>query len=286
MTPKLRIAAITDEFTSDLAPALDIMTSIGMTGAELRVLWGNNIMNLSVDELKLAQQLTRDKGFEVISIASPILKCVLPGGPEIDSRFQHDIFASKHTFDDQPRLADQAFDIAEMMGAKIIRVFSYWRTVDPDKCFDGVVEALTWLCEKAAKRNLIIGLENEHACNISTAAETAKLFKALNHPSLKLVWDPANALCSGENPFPEGYSKLPKDRIVHVHLKDCHMEGHKPVWGPLGTRDVDWKGQIAALMADGYHGWLSLETHWPGPGGDKTLGSTICGWNLRGLSAA
>ena len=286
MTPKFRIAAITDEFTPDLGPALDAMSAIGMTGAELRVLWGKNIMDLSMEDLKRAQQMTRDKGFEVISIASPILKCVLPGGPEIDSRFQHDIFASKHTFDDQPRLADHAFDIAEMMGAKIIRVFSYWRTVDPDKCFNGVVEALTWLSEKAAKRNLIIGLENEHACNIATAAESARLLKALAHPNLKLVWDPANALCSGENPFPEGYAKLPKDRIVHVHLKDCHMEGHKPVWGPLGTRDVDWKGQIAALQADGYQGWLSLETHWPGPGGDKMQASTICGWNLRGLAAA
>ena len=286
MNPKLRIAAITDEFTPDLAPALDAMSAIGMTGAELRVLWGKNIMNLSSDELKLARQLTQDKGFEVISIASPILKCVLPGGPDIDSRFQHDIFASKHTFDDQPRLADQAFDIAEMMGAKIVRVFSYWRTVDPDKCFAGVIEALTWLSEKAAKRNLIIGLENEHACNIATAAESARVLRALVHPNLKLVWDPANALCSGENPFPEGYAHLPKDRIAHVHLKDCHMEGHKPVWGPLGTRAVDWKGQIAALRADGYTGWLSLETHWAGPGNDKMQASTICGWNLRGLAAA
>lgn len=286
MNPKLRIAAITDEFTSDLEPALNAMSAIGMTGAELRVLWGKNIMNLSADELKRAQQLTRDKGFEVISIASPILKCVLPGGPEIDSRFQHDIFASKHSFDDQPRLADQAFDIAEMMGAKIIRVFSYWRTVEPDQCFKGVIEALTWLCEKAAKRNLIIGLENEHACNISTAVESARALNALQHPNLKLVWDPANALCSGESPFPEGYSKLPKDRIIHVHLKDCHMEGHKPVWGPLGTRAVDWKGQIAALRADGYAGWLSLETHWAGPADDKMQASTICGWNLRGLAAA
>lgn len=286
MNPKLRIAAITDEFTSDLAPALDAMAAIGMTGAELRMLWGKNIMNLSPEELKTAQQLTRDKGFEVISIASPILKCVLPGGPEIDSRFQHDIFASKHTFDDQPRLADQAFDIAEMLGAKIIRVFSYWRTVNPDACFNGVVEALTWLSEKAAKRNLIIGLENEHACNIATAAESARLLNALQLPNLKLVWDPANALCSGENPFPEGYAQLPKDRIIHVHLKDCHIEDHKPVWGPLGTRSVDWKGQIAALRADGYNGWLSLETHWAGPGNDKFQGSTICGWNLRGLAAA
>ena len=44
--------------------------------------------------------------------------------------------------------------------------------------------------------------------------------------------------------------------------------------------------QIAALMADGYQGWLSLETHWPGPDGDKMEASKICGWNLRGLASA
>jgi L-ribulose-5-phosphate 3-epimerase len=286
MNPKLRIAAITDEFSPDLAVALEPMMAIGMTGAELRVIFGKNIMDLTADELDRALDLLKAKNMEVISIASPLLKCVLPGAPEVDSRFQHDIFASKHTFEDQPRLTDHAFEIAKKSGARIIRVFSYWRTIDPDKCFDGVVKALTELAEKAAKEDLIIGLENEHACNIGTAKESARVLDVVRHPNLKLVWDPANALVGGENPFPYGYGLLPKDRIIHVHAKDCHMEGHKPIWGPLGTRSVDWKGQIAALMADGYNGYLSLETHWPGPGGNKLEASTICGWNLRGLAAA
>jgi sugar phosphate isomerase/epimerase len=286
MTPKLRIAAITDEFTAELPVALDAMQKIGMTGAELRVISGKNIMDLSQDELKAVRDEIGNRGMEVISIASPILKCVLPGAPEVDTRFQQDVFASKHTFDDQPRLADHAFEIAKMMNAKIIRVFSYWRSVEPDKCFDGVVKAVTELAEKAAKEGLVIGLENEHACNVGTAVESARVLNAVNHPSLKLVWDPANAMVGGETPFPGGYKALPSDRIAHVHVKDCHMEGHKPIWGPVGTRAVDWKGQIAALLADGYTGWLSLETHWAGPGGSKMEASTICGWNMRGLAAA
>jgi L-ribulose-5-phosphate 3-epimerase len=286
MNPKLRIAAITDEFSPDLATALEPMAAIGMTGAELRVVFGKNIMNLSPEELDRAQELVAAKGMEVISIASPLLKCVLPGGGDVDSRFQHDIFASKHTFEDQPRLTEHAFLVAKKMGAGIIRVFSYWRTVDPERCFDGIVTALSNLAEAAAKEDLIIGLENEHACNIGTAAETARILDVVKHPNLKLVWDPANALVGGEDPFPYGYGLLPKNRIVHVHAKDCHMEGHTPVWGPLGTRMVDWKGQIAALLADGYQGYLSLETHWPGPNGNKLEGSVICGWNLRGLAAA
>lgn len=58
------------------------------------------------------------------------------------------------------------------------------------------------------------------------------------------------------------------------------MEGHKPVWGPLGECDVDWRGQIAALERDGYAGYINLETHWPGPDGDKHQASMICGRNL------
>jgi L-ribulose-5-phosphate 3-epimerase len=262
------------------------MVEIGMTAAELRVVSGKNIMDLSAEEVDRAKEILDANNLKVISIASPLLKCVLPGAPEIDSRFQHDIFASKHTFEDQPRLTDHAFAIAKRTGAPMIRVFSYWRTVDPGKCFDAVVKALSDLAVKASRENLIIGLENEHACNVATARETARVLDAVRHPNLKLVWDPANAFVSGENPFPEGYRLLPVDRIVHVHAKDCHMEGHKAIWGPLGTRSVDWKGQIAALLADGYKGYLSLETHWPGPGGSKMQASTICGWNLRGLAAA
>lgn len=286
MQPKLELAAITDEFTPDLERALDAMAAIGMTGAEFRVLWGKNIMDLTDEEVKRATELAKARGIRVLSIASPLLKCVLPGDHQIDTRFQQDIFASKHTFDDQPRLMERALQLSEMTGAKIIRVFSYWRTMQPELCHDAICEAVTKLADQAKPHGVIIGLENEHACNIGTASEAKRVLDAVQHPNLKLVWDPANMLVGGEEPFPMGYEILPKDRIVHVHAKDCHMEGHKPVWGPVGTRQVDWKGQIAALLRDGYTGAVSLETHWPGPNGNKFEGSVICGWNLRGLLAA
>lgn len=286
MTPKIPIAAITDEFSPVLADAIPPMKEIGMTAAELRVVNGKNIMDLDESELEATRTQLRNAGLTVISIASPLLKCVLPGSPALDSRFQHDVFASKHTFDDQPRLAQHAFRLAKFFGARIIRVFSFWRTVDPQACFDSIKMSLEGLASDAAKEDLVIGLENEHACNIGTAAEAARILEAVPHPNLKLVWDPANAMVSGEDPVPDGYRLLPKDRIIHVHAKDCHMEGHTPIWGPLGTRSVRWKEQIAALLADRYEGYISLETHWPGPGGNNKLeASRICGWNLRGLAA-
>jgi sugar phosphate isomerase/epimerase len=282
--PRLPIAAITDEFSPVLAEALPFMREIGMTGAELRVVDGKNILDLGDDELKRTRDAIQAAGLRVVSIASPLLKCVLPGAPEVDGRFQHDVFAAKHTFADQPRLTERAIKIAQFFSAPIVRVFSYWRTVRPELCQAAIVEALSELASIGEKENVTIGLENEHACNVGTGAETERILKLVPHKHLGVVWDPANALCAGEDPFPGGYARLAKNRIVHVHAKDCHIADGKPVWGPLGTRDVPWKEQIQALIDDGYRGFISLETHWLGPNeSNKAEGSRICGWNLRGL---
>ena len=286
MTQYFPLAAITDEFSPDIERAAASMREVGMVAAELRMVFGKNIVDLTDAELERAQQIVAAQGLRIISIASPLLKCVLPDAPEVDSRFQQDIFASRHTIADQPRLRERAFEIARKTGARIIRVFSYWRTVEPGKCFDRIVAALRDLAEHAAKHDLIIGLENEHACNIATAAETARVLAAVDHPNLKVVWDPANAYVAGEKAFPDGYRLLPVSRIAHVHAKDCRMSDHKATWGPLGECDLDWKGQIKALVDDGYKGYISLETHWPGPGGDKHEASMICGRNLKALVTA
>ena len=129
MEPKFRIAAITDEFSpADPARALTQMASIGMTGAELRVIYGKNIMDLNDGEMASLRDLLQAHKMEVISIASPILKCVLPTAPDIDTRFQQDIFNSKHTFEDQPELAERAFRIA--------RFFGYDDSITFAACFD------------------------------------------------------------------------------------------------------------------------------------------------------
>jgi len=281
----IQIGAITDEFSPDIAIAVEAMRELGMKGAELRMVDGKNVMDLTDAELDAALAVVRKAGMEVISIASPLLKCTLPGAPPIDERFQQDVFAAKHSFEDQPRLAQRAFEIAKRSGAKIVRVFSYWRVVDPPAVFERVVDALQELSDRAAEHELIIGLENEHACNIATAHDTARVLAAVDHENLKVVWDPANAYVSDEEPFPTGYLVLESNRIAHVHAKDCTMKGHKPVWCPLGDGDIDWVGQFAALKQDGYSGFIHLETHWPGPYGNKLEGSKICGRILKKMLA-
>lgn len=279
------IAAITDEFSFDLDTALDAMSAIGMTGAELRLIGDRNVIDFSDEELSDVRRRVERRGMRVLGIASPVLKCVLPDAPPVDERLQQDVFGSAYTIADQPRLSARAFEIAERTGAKIIRVFSYWRTTDPQQCTDRILAALTDLADRARERGLTIGLENEGACNVATGAETGRILAALDHPALKSIWDPANAFILGETPFPDGYSKIPPARIVHVHAKDCVVSGHTPTWGPLGEMGVDWRGQLAALQRDGYQGAISLETHWRGTDGNRLNASVVCGKNLRDLVA-
>ena len=279
-----RLAAITDEFSpDDLDAALLGMAAVGMTGAELRVVGRRNMIDLSNEEVDGVRAAVVRRGMEAISLASPLLKCVLPDAPPLDSRVQHDVFGSPHTFEDQPVLTKRAFEIAERLGVRIIRVFSYWRTTEPEKCFPRLREALLALADQAAARGMVIGLENEHACNVGTGEEAARFLATVEHPALQVLWDPANASILGETPFPNGYDLLPKDRIVHVHAKDCYVKDHKPVWGAVGEMGIDWRGQLEALRRDGYRGWISLETHWTGPNGDKFEASTICGRALQSL---
>ena len=276
-------AAITDEFSSDLDVALDAMVSVGMTGAELRVIGGRNVLDLTDDEVDGAIAAVRARGMTVPAIASPLLKCTLPHGPAVDARLQQDVFGSPYNFDDQPRLTRRAFDIAHRTGARIVRVFSYWRTVDPPAVFDDVVSALGRLADEAEQQGLVIGLENEPACNIGTAHETSRVLAALNHPALQVVWDPANAFVLGEWPYPDGYATLPVGRIAHVHAKDCRVHNLIPEWGLLGEMGLDWRGQMDALLRDHYAGWISLETHWRGPDGNRLEASRLCGARLRDL---
>jgi L-ribulose-5-phosphate 3-epimerase len=280
-----RLAAITDEFSPDLDKALEGMAAVGMTGAELRLVSGRNMIDLDDREIDRVRKTVEGRGMTIVSLASPLLKCVLPDAPALDTRIEHDVFGSPYTYEDQPRLTRRAFEIAKRTGAGIIRVFSYWRTVEPERCFAAAASALHELGDEAAKHGVVIGLENEQACNAGTGDEAARLLALVDHPNVKAVWDPANASILGETPYPDGYRRLPPARIAHVHAKDCIVSDHKPTWGAVGEMGVDWKGQIAALRRDGYSGWISLETHWTGPNGDKFEASTICGRNLQSLIA-
>lgn len=240
------LGAVTDVFSPDVGVAAGEMRSLGLDGAELRSIGGRQVLDVSREELDGAISALRGNNLKVVAIATPLLKCGLD------------------EWKAQSGQAERAFDIASLAGAGIVRVFSGARVSEPEKVFERVVDILQDLADKAGRRGLIIGLENDRACNIATAQEMAGVLAAIDHSNLQVVWDPASAYISGEKPFPAGYRMLEVKRIALVHAKDCTLEGHKPVWEPLGEGDIDWQGQIDALAEDGYNGPIHLETYWTG----------------------
>jgi L-ribulose-5-phosphate 3-epimerase len=281
------VCIITDEFSQDFDLVCRTARELGIPALEVRTIWNKNIVDMSEDELSEVQRLAESAGLQIASIASPVYKCTLPKGGPIDQRFEQDAFHSAHTYADQPRILKRSLEIAAKLGASLVRVFSFWRTAQPERNADRVVEALGQAADLARPYGVRIGLENEHACHLATAAETAPVLEQIADPLVGLVWDPANAYVAGEAAFPDGYRLLAADRIVHVHAKDGVMPAgsDRMNWGEVGAGDLNWKGQLAALVADGYHGMVSLETHWGGPGGDKFEGSKLCARSLQRLVA-
>ena len=243
---RFHLGAATDVFAAEVPEAAHAMRELGLRCAELRTLSGRSVLEAGKEELARALDALGENNLEVIAIASPLLKCQLDQWP-----------AEAH-------LAERAFEIAKLAGARIVRVFSGLRCAEPAEAFERVVDVLQELSDKAGRHGLVIALENDRACNISTAQEMGAVLAAIDHSNLQVVWDPAAAYISGEKPFPTGYRMLDPTRIALVHAKDCTLEGHKPIWAPIGEGDIDWQGQIDALAEDHYKGVIDLETYWPG----------------------
>ncbi len=106
-------------------------------------------------------------------------------------------------------------------------------------------------------------LEPDPSVNTPNAQTLARLLKEISSERVGALWDPGNIIFddAGEIPYPDGY-ELVKPWLRHVHLKDAVRENGKAKAVPVGTGEVDMKGQFQRLAADGYTGWVSLEPHY------------------------
>jgi sugar phosphate isomerase/epimerase len=86
-----------------------------------------------------------------------------------------------------------------------------------------------------------------------------QILRSIDHPALGANWDPGNAFFAGDQPFPSGYEAL-KGLVRHIHFKDAMRDPSGECHFVLDGQ-IDWAGQIQALAADGYSGYLSIETH-------------------------
>jgi L-ribulose-5-phosphate 3-epimerase len=262
------VSVINDEIGEDFGRVVEVVSKeFGLEWIELRGMWKKNIMDLDDQQIAEARRLLDNAKLRVTDIASPVFKVDWPGAPVSKHSPKRDTFNADFSFKQQDELLDKSFELARQFNTDRVRIVDFWRLDDAKPYRKDIDDKLREAADKAAKKNIILIIENEHECNTGTGAEAARTLSAVKSPNFMVNWDPANATMLGEVPYPDGYSKLPKDRIGHVHCKDSvrNSDG-KVAWAAVGAGQIDWVSQFRALKQQGYNHAVSLETHWRGAG--------------------
>ena len=277
----LRVGLITDELSMDFDYVIKVMKENNYKEAEIRGIWGKNIADMSIDEVKKAREMMDKNGISACAVCSPFYKCTQPG-MKAEGAAGPAHGAKEKTFEDQIDLLYDLIAKSRILGTNIIRSFAFWKKGPfTDEVFNLIVESYRKPLEIAKKENIILALENEPACYGGRGKDISRILKALNHPNLKTVWDPGNAYVAGEDPFPGGYEAV-KDYIVHVHIKDP-IQSERDVtsgerkfkFNEVGKGIMDFKAQFRALSKH-YDGVLSLETHYVLEGDTTGKGTIEC----------
>ncbi len=268
MSSRFKLSVITDEITQDLGHALEIASKeFGLAYVELRTLWNKNIINLDEKETAEVRRLLGKFSLQVTDIASPLFKTDWPGAPTSKYSPKTPQFGADYTFAQQGEVLERSIAIAKALGTDRVRCFDFWRLHDPKPFRDLMDSKLRDTAAQVASKKITLLLENEFACNTATGAEAARTLQAVQSPNFKLNWDPGNAAYRGEIAFPDGFAKIPKDRIGHMHCKDVVRKADGTFeWEAMGRGIIDYIGQFRALVQAGYSGTMSLETHWKGAG--------------------
>lgn len=274
----MKLSVITDEISQDLEHALRVMQEYGVAGAELRGLWNTNIADIDDATARRAKKLLDAHGVHVSSIASPFYKCDLfEESTEVQGPMH---LATPRDLSEQMDVLERCIDLAHFFETPTIRVFSFWRrgelTPEIEK---RIIDCYAEPVKLAEQEGVILALENEHSCYLRTGAEVARVARAIGSPYLRICWDPGNALCAGETPYPDGYEAV-RDLVAHVHVKDGVMEDSTVRFVVVGEGSIDYGSQFDALRRDGYTGWISLETH-ARIDGDVERASRLCLQALR-----
>jgi len=236
----VRLSVISDEIDPGLARALDVCEELGIEAVELRTLDGVQVVDRSDAELAAIREELDRRGFAVCAIASPFLKCDR-------GENQDDVLA-------------RTLRAAAALGAPVVRAFGYWREPDPAAALPDLGRALHDATARAHSAGVTLALENEHECNVATAAEARAALDAADSPQLRLIWDSGNAAMLDPTAW-SGLGGLDSivDRVAHVHLKDVSPAGE---WTKVGDGIVDFRAQLDCLARGGYDGYLSFETHY------------------------
>lgn len=271
---------ITDQISMDLEEALRIAKKNGYSSVELHGVWGKSIEECSNEEVAEIKRLLKSTKMNVCDLATTVFfMCKLK--PDYILKPFSPTFAvnAAQSVDEHLRLLERACVIARELDCPNIRVFPFRYpenhiVVGTDEDMALIATYFKAAMEIAAHYQVTIAVENCPYSHCPKPQMTLKVIDMVDHPQLKLLYDPANSYRALKQRVPLEYQSLSiqeeialiKGRIAHVHLKNYAYDPQfeKPfVHVPLDHGDLDYHQILSQLQRDGYTGALSLEPEIP-----------------------
>jgi sugar phosphate isomerase/epimerase len=269
MPARLALAVIGDEIGPSVTEMLSFCDENKVRRLDMRTVDGRNLLGMTLDEVDAIGRQLKTAGISVPTFVSPVLKWAAPGkapaGGKVDFAFDPSTCPT-----DDP--VAHAFDIATVLGASKIRVFTYLRY--PGFKPDDLVAPMGRLVDLAERHDTAVEIENEPVCNIGSMPELTGYFASLGEPSpwLRPLVDIGNSWSMGQPPSDDDFETL-GPMVDLIHLKDRDFEAKRTV--PLGDGKVPWARELTRLLAHvtAPEVVASMETHCPQDGRNATAKS-------------
>ncbi len=237
------LTGFADEIADDFGEQLDLLDSLGIRHVELRSAWGVKVLDLDDKQLGEAKARLDAAGVTVSSVGSPMGKIL------VTDPFEPHLARMRH-----------AVRVAEHFETPNCRVFSFFipEGSDPDRFRAEVLRRMSALVEIAEASGVTLLHENEKDIYGDIPRRCVDLVESVGSPNLRLILDPANYVQCGVRPVTEAYAAV-RPYTAYIHVKDALLATGDV--RPSGQGDGQIPELLAALVADGYDGYFSIEPH-------------------------
>ena len=235
-----RLSAFADEYADNFVEQCQALNRFGIKNIEIRGVNGKNVSTLTDSEVDYVKKTLKTYNIEVSSIGSPIGKIKLD--ENMDSHFD---------------LARRVFKIANELGAKNVRIFSFYLPDGKSRqdCKDAVISALKNLIDIASEYGVTLCHENEALIYGESPDSCLELLNYFNG-KLKCVFDMGNFVLDGFNPY-DAYLKL-YNHIEYFHIKDALYKG---AIVPAGKGEAEIKRILDDYKSKHQGYFITLEPH-------------------------
>jgi L-ribulose-5-phosphate 3-epimerase len=276
----MRKSIITDQISMDLETSLKISKENGFDCVELHGVWDKTIEECSNEEVTEIKRLLTKYKMSVSNLATTIFfMCKLKPNYILKSFSPTFKTCQGDSVDEHLDTLKRACEIAMRLDCPNIRIFPFRYPenhilVGTDDDLVLITKYFVQALEIAKLYKVTLVVENCPYSHCPKPEMTLKLIENLNHPQLRLLYDPANSYRAVKERVPAKYLRLSmseeidliKGQVTHIHLKNYAFDPQfeKPfVHVDLTQGDLNYSEILSQLKHNGYDQALSLEPEVP-----------------------